>query len=123
MPDGKRNGFDRAVESLRKVQGLRQQRAETVHEAIGEVLGWMGARRIRAAVSSDPEAAGDRRLLALLADLEVAAVALDAIPSRGRTLARRRVAWTEVLDLVQRVRTFIDIEHVTRAAGGSSATA
>lgn len=108
-----------AIAALAKVQGLRHQRSETVHVAIGAVLNWVGARRIQIATSGRAEGAADARLLNYLAELEAACDRLDAIPSRGRTLAARADAWQDILERVARVQRHLDVEETLRRAAAS----
>lgn len=105
-----------AVAACDHVLSLPHKRAETAFTACAVALTWMGARRVRAACSGDPEAVADRRLIALLAEIEMAAARLEAKPPRGANAAARAEAWGEVTSRVGRLRSLLAMERARTEA-------
>jgi len=110
---------DEAQDALDRVLGLTMARPSSAYAAIGVVLGYLGALRIHAASTGDPEAVTDRRLLAALADMESVSERLVRTPVRGATGALRRELWAEVHAHAARVRTLLSIDSQRRDVSGT----
>lgn len=117
------SGYGAAVDNLRKVSQSQQCRASTVRTAVGAVLAWIGAQRVRDCLDGDPERAGDRRLIAACAELEALADMLDETPNPGGRRApdaarARAETWQAVVAQTSRVRRALEQERAsaTRSA-------
>lgn len=103
--------FRNAIRQIDNVESLKYFRPETVHRAVGQVLSYVGARRLHLAQGREPEAAADRRLTQILAEVEDAAVRLDAIPQRSEYAHAREAVWNEVLDKLGLVKMLLESER------------
>ncbi len=95
-----------AVERIDHVLTLKHFRPETAHRAVGAVLTYMGARRVRASCAS-----GDRDLLDALAQIEDAAIRLDAVPQRVEFARERGEVWQEIIVDLKYVKSVLDAER------------
>lgn len=111
-----------ALAGIDRVFGLSYYRPETVHRAIGGVLAYLGARRLLAATAGGPDAAGDRRLLSILAEVENAAVRLDATPQRSEQAPARAALWEDIVGGLARLKVLIDRERKVATAAARLAS-
>lgn len=109
-----------ALAAFDRLGDLRHARAESVIHAVEVALAALGARRVRAAVSGDPAAVADRRIIGYLAGVESAAYDLARIPHRGSTASARAEQWTTCLTLADQARRALYAEVLRARVTGPS---
>lgn len=116
VPDG---GYGTAVAALAKVESLGHARAATVHAAVGAVLAWVGAQRLRDALDGDPERVADREIIRTAAEMEAIADRLSTIPAAQAT--DRQAAWAAIASHVDTLRRLLRHERAMLKARAPSA--
>lgn len=107
MAKGKQ--YEAATDSIDKVIHLGQYRSESVHRAVGSCLTYLGARRIAGVACSDMDTP-ERRFLTVLADAEMEAAKLDAIPQRTENANARAEQWAAIIGLMAQLRLLLDLD-------------
>lgn len=106
--------YDKAVTAIDHACGLTYSRAETARKAVAATLAYIGARRIVAATRGETDAAEDRHILGLCAQIETDADSLDRIPCRTECGTERNAAWETITGRLTSVKARLGMDHHLR---------
>lgn len=100
-----------ALAACEHVTTLKQARSETVRRAVHATLAYLTATRLYRATLGDPDAAEERRLLRMCAEIESLADGLDHIPQRAETMDARKAAWRDIVEHVGGLQARLAIDQ------------